>query len=401
MKTLPNPTLLLFLLAGLTAMTPLAIDAYLPAIPTIAEMFGVSVHDVELTISLYLAGYATGQLLGGPFSDHFGRRCGMFTGLVLFITGTLGIVFSTSIEMLWFFRVTQALGGGIAVVNPGAIIRDVSQGKQSARYFAHMAVIMMIAPLVAPLIGVLILGFAGWEAIFVFLLVYALLIATAIYRVVPETRLVPEQRIGTLRRYLMVLSNRYAMGFLFSTSAGSGALFAFITASPSVYMGYFGVSENLYPFLFGANVLTLILINRINVFLIRYQQVSRLISVGQFVQVVASMGLFLHCWLSDQPLLSVVVGLVMLTLGAQSLIISNANASAIEFFPTNSGTAAALLGASGFIIGAFTGLLVALLSDGTPFVMAAVMFGSTTAGPILRYLFQRKGPQEQTVDSMA
>jgi len=382
-------------------MTPLAIDAYLPAIPTIAGAFGASVHDVELTISIYLAGYATGQLVGGPFSDHFGRRCGIFTGLALFIAGTVGIILSTSIEMLWLFRVIQALGGGISVVNPGAIIRDIAQGAQSARYFAHMGLIMLMAPLVAPLLGVTILGFAGWQAIFIFLLAYAVAIGAALYRVVPETRLVPEKKIATLRRYFMVLGNRYAMGYLLSTSCASGALFAFITASPSVYMGYFGVSETFYPFLFGANVLTLILLNRINVFLIRYQPVSRLISLGQCLQVLGGLTLFLHCWLSDQPILLVVVALVMMTLGAQSLIMSNSNASAIEFFPTNSGTAAALLGASGFIVGAFTGFLVALTSDGTPLAMASVMFGSALTGPVLRFVLQRKEPIPVERDSLS
>ena len=90
-----------FLLAALTALAPLATDAYLPAVPTIADALSRSVHDVELSISLFLAGFSIGQLVGGPFSDHFGRRTGIFIGLALFCSGSLAISFSQSIEWMW------------------------------------------------------------------------------------------------------------------------------------------------------------------------------------------------------------------------------------------------------------------------------------------------------------
>jgi DHA1 family bicyclomycin/chloramphenicol resistance-like MFS transporter len=143
---------LLFLLARLTALAPLAIDAYLPAIPSMAISFGTSIHHVELSLSLFLAGFAVGQLIGGPLSDHFGRRLTIFVGLSIFAFGTLAIIFSSTLNGLLLFRIIEALGGGMAVVNSGAIIRDVSSGRDSAHNLSQMALIMMMVPLLAPAI---------------------------------------------------------------------------------------------------------------------------------------------------------------------------------------------------------------------------------------------------------
>lgn len=390
-----SPLLLLLMLAGLTAMTPFSIDAYLPAMPSIARGLGTTIHNVELSISIFLAGYSLGQLLGGPFSDHFGRRRGMFTGLSLFLLGSGGLALSTSIEAFWVFRIIQAVGGGIAVVNPGAIIRDLSEGKQSARYFSHMALIMLVAPLLAPLIGVGILKLAGWRGIFVFLFTYAVLIFLAIYLRVPETRVALGVATGTLQRYLMVFRHRIALGYLFTSSFATGGMFAFITSSPSVYMGFFGVGETVYSILFGANVAALVVINRLNVVLIKHYPLEGLIYLGQGIQIVSGLTLFLYVLNNPEPVLAVTVALIMVFLSSQAFIIANANASAIEFFPANSGTASALLGSCSFATGAMTGSLVALLTDGTPVAMIGVMLACAICGPALRFLCQRGGDAEQ------
>jgi DHA1 family bicyclomycin/chloramphenicol resistance-like MFS transporter len=380
---------LLFLLAGLTALAPLAIDAYLPAIPSMAISFGTSIHHVELSLSLFLAGFAIGQLIGGPLSDHFGRRLTVFVGLSIFAFGTLGIIFSSSLSGLLLFRIIEALGGGMAIVNSGAIIRDVSSGRDSARNLSQMALIMMMAPLLAPVIGMGLLHITGWHGIFVFLLTYTVIITFFIYRNIPETRAKNEHRPSAIQRYLAVLKHRQALGYLFALCFAYGGMFAFITGSPSVYMGFFNISETIYPLFFAANIVTMILANRINVRLLRYCNPSYLLSLGQSIQLVTGITLLSYVFIVDTPLLAVVVGLVMLFVGSQSFIVSNATSSTIEFFPNNSGTASALLGASGFAMGALSGSLVGLLGDGTPLPMALVMTGCIIMGITLRYIMQR------------
>lgn len=383
---------LILFLAALTAMTPLAIDAYLPAMPDMATFFAVSIHDVELSLSLFLAGFALGQIVGGPFSDHFGRRAATGSGISLFCLGTLGIIFSPSMDWVWLFRVLEAFGGGLAVVNSAAVIRDLSHGQDSARHLSNMAIIMMLAPLLAPLIGMLLLHMSGWRLIFSFLLVYGLVIGSALFFRLPETRRIHEQRPNAFRRYWMVLSNRYALGFVFSQCFALGGMFAFITGSPAVYMGFFGVSETVYPFLFGVNVLAMMLFNRLNIRLLNRYVAQRLLTIGQTGQVITALLLFSYISLSHDPSLYVVMPLIMVFVGIMGLIVSNATSSTVEFFPTNSATATAVLGAAGFTTGAMSGTVVGLMGDGSPWPMALVMLLCAVSGPLLRRLMQ--GPSQ-------
>lgn len=380
---------LILFLAALTALTPLAIDAYLPAMPDMATYFGVSIHDVELSLSLFLAGFAVGQIVGGPFSDHFGRRAATGSGISLFCLGTLGIIFSPTIQWVWAFRLIEAFGGGLAVVNSAAVIRDLSKGQESARHLSNMAVIMMLAPLLAPLIGMLLLHFSGWQLIFHFLLVYGLFIGSTLFFKLPETRQITEHRPSAFRRYKMVLSNRYAVGFIFSQCFALGGMFAFITGSPSVYMGYFGISETVYPFVFGINVLAMIMFNRLNLRLLHRHRPQDILSIGQAGQLASALLLLVYISVSPAPTLYVVMPLIIVFVGIMGLIVANATSSTVEYFPTNSATATALLGASGFATGALSGALVGLMGDGTPWPMALVMFFCAVTGPSLRFVMQR------------
>ncbi len=379
---------MILLLAALTAMAPLAIDAYLPAMPQMADFFTVSIHDIELSLSLFLAGFAIGQIIGGPFSDHFGRRAATGIGISLFCLGTLGIILSPSIGWLWGFRIIEAIGGGLAVVNSAAIIRDFSKGQESARHLSNMAIIMMLAPLLAPVIGMLLLHISGWRLVFDFLLLYGLLIGATLFFKLPETRIKTEDRPNAFKRYWMVLSNRYAIGFLFSQCFALGGMFAFITGSPSVYMGFFGVSETVYPFLFGTNVVAMMLFNRLNVRLLKQYQPRVILSVGQAGQVITASLLLAYVSLSNTPSLYIVTPLIIIFIGIMGLIVSNATSSTVEFFPTNSATATALLGAAGFTTGAIAGAIVGILGDGTAFPMALVMFTCAATAPLLRFLVQ-------------
>lgn len=379
---------MILLLAALTAMAPLAIDAYLPAMPQMADFFAVSIHDIELSLSLFLAGFAIGQIIGGPFSDHFGRRAATGIGISLFCLGTLGIILSPSIGWLWGFRIIEAIGGGLAVVNSAAIIRDFSKGQESARHLSNMAIIMMLAPLLAPVIGMLLLHISGWRLVFDFLLLYGLLIGATLFFKLPETRIKTEDRPNAFKRYWMVLSNRYAIGFLFSQCFALGGMFAFITGSPSVYMGFFGVSETVYPFLFGTNVVAMMLFNRLNVRLLKQYQPRVILSVGQAGQVITASLLLAYVSLSSTPSLYIVTPLIIIFIGIMGLIVSNATSSTVEFFPTNSATATALLGAAGFTTGAIAGAIVGILGDGTAFPMALVMFTCAATAPLLRFLVQ-------------
>jgi DHA1 family bicyclomycin/chloramphenicol resistance-like MFS transporter len=241
---------LVFVLAALTALGPLSTDAYLPALPAVAESLDRTIHDVELSISLFLIGLASGQIIGGPLSDHFGRRAGIQTGLLLFLLATGLITIVTSIEGLWVFRALQGIGAGIAVVNVPAIIRDLYSGRQGAKILSEAAMIMMVTPIISPSLGLLVTQVFSWRAIFVILAVYACLLSLVIFSRLPETRQLSSDRISAARRYWLVLRKPRALAYLLSVGCVYGSLFAYVTASPWLYIEYFAVNEKLYPLIF-------------------------------------------------------------------------------------------------------------------------------------------------------
>ena len=140
----------IWMLAGLISVGPLAVDAYLPAMPNIADSLGVSIHQIELTLSIYLVGFALGQLIGGPLSDRYGRRITIFSGLALYIVGSFVAATSDTIEFLWAARIIQAFGGGVGVVNTMAVVRDLFRGSESARALSRVVAIMMAALCLLP-----------------------------------------------------------------------------------------------------------------------------------------------------------------------------------------------------------------------------------------------------------
>lgn len=385
------------MLAALTALAPLAVDAYLPAFPTMAKDFDIPIRDIELTLSVFLIGFALGQLTGGPFSDHFGRRLAIFTGLVLFTLGSTGILFGQSLESLWLFRFIQALGGGISIVNSSAIVRDISRGAESARSMSRISAIMMVAPMLAPFLGSLMLTLGSWRLIFLLLSIYAVILLITLQRFLPETRHVSTKApISPLKRYHQLLTDRRALGYVLSVGLGYAAMFAFITGSSSIYMGHFGASTSLFPLLFGANVVMLIAFNKLNARIVHRFSPKRLLAVGQYLQIIIGLTLVILIGFSDITLWQLVLG-IMLFIGLQGFVVSNGTASTLEFFPESAATATALVGATGFTLGGLSGAIVGVFGDGSPMFLMLVMTSAVLSAILLRKALH-KG---QTLDSPA
>lgn len=380
---------LVWMLAALTALAPLAVDAYLPAFPAMAHSLAVPVQQIELTLSLFLAGFALGQLVGGSVSDHYGRRRAIFLGLSLFALGTLLILFSGRIDSIWLGRFIQALGGGISVVNSAAIVRDLHSGRDSARALSRIAAIMMMAPMLAPVLGSLLLALGGWRTIFAFLFLYALLLSAALWYWLPETRCsVPTPHVNPLRRYLHILRQPTALGYLLSVACGYAMMFAFITGSAAIYMKHYQIPPLWFPLLFGANVVALLLCNRINIRLLQRLQPRTLLQRAQWAQLL--LGLVAIIALSFYALpVGGFLPLVMLMVGLQGFVVSNGMAATTELFPHSAASATALVGAAGFGCGAISGTLVGLLGDGSPLPVMIIMTLAVATGITLRSALHR------------
>ncbi|REC94520.1 Bcr/CflA family multidrug efflux MFS transporter [Kushneria indalinina] len=381
---------LALLVAANTALAPFAIDAYLPAIPALALHIDANIHLTELSISIFLLGMALGQLIFGPLSDRIGRKPVLLGGITVF---TLSSLLLTQVDTFWalmMLRFLQALGGGACVVNSPAIVRDCFSGREAARVLSTMVMILMLAPLVAPTVGSMLLTLVDWWAIFLFLALYGAALLYLITTYLPETRMpdrqAPRGAGQVIRNYALVLKHREAMGYIAAVSFSFAGMFCFITSSPYVYMEYYGASSQLYPFVFGANIIVMALSNRLNIRLLARYSPQQLLRLGLGIQLGAGVLIVLSVLAGLDTLWWMVV-LVMFFVGVNGLISPNAVSSMLDHFPNMSATANAVLGSLQFTAGGLAGALVSGLQMESVWPMVLGMVGaSLCANTLLRVL---------------
>ncbi|MDI5921084.1 Bcr/CflA family multidrug efflux MFS transporter [Halomonas sp. LR5S13] len=396
-----NPRRVALLVAANTALAPFAIDAYLPAMSAIAEHIGASIHHTELSLSTFLAGFALGQLVFGPVSDRVGRKPVLLGGLVVFLLASLVITTSSSLWELLGWRFVQALGGGATVVNSAAIVRDCFKGREAAKVMSTMAIIMLMAPLVAPVVGSGLLYLADWWLIFVFLAAYAGFLMWLLGTRLPETR-PPGRSAATparvLANYASVLRDRRAMGFIAAASMSFAGLFAFVTASPFLYLEHFGLTPSLYPLVFGVNVVVMVACNRLNIRLLRWRTPLQNLRLGLGIQLAAGIGLALVVATGLESL-ATMVPLIMLFAGTIGLIAPNAITSLLDRFHHMSATAAALQGSLQFSSGALAGVLVGAFEVDSAWPMVGTMLGASLAANLgIRLLAGREATPDAAAD---
>ena len=386
------------LLATLTAIMPFSIDAYLPAIPTLAQDLNVNIHLIEKSLSSFMFGVALGQLMGGSISDVKGRRTVALSGLALYIISSLALTLLQSVEQLLFFRMIQAIGGGMAAVMAGAIVRDFYDGRQAAQMFALIGIIMMSAPLAAPMLGSLLQSLGGWRIIFAFLMTYALTVFILSWRFLPTS---PHINTNTFnqhfirdifKRYYKILQTKTALGFLFFQAFSFGSMFVFLTESPFVYMQLYHLSPHAYAWVFGCNIITMGTFNRITAWRLKNgSNAENILLWGISIQLLANIIMLLFVGLHNPhlPPLTLLVICAMLSVGTQGLITANTQACFMQYFRTESGSANALLMASTSLIGALMGWLATLLHNGTALIMPSLMLAATLNGITLLFLFSR------------
>lgn len=351
------------LLAILTAVSPLATDTYLPAIPTMAKFFGVHISKIELSMSFYFIGVAVGQFLGGPISDTFGRKKVALTGLFLFASSSLAILFVKDIEWLWFFRFTQAIGGGMASVVNMAFVRDWYSGSEIARISSLVSMIMMLAPLVAPLIGSMLMLSYGWHSIFVFLASVAVFVLILFLIVVPESR---HKDAMTMRispkhfveSYFKVFSFKEVIFLVLCNSFAIAGMFTFVVGSSFIYIEYFKIPVEKFPFFFGANVCLVILLNFLNYKLVKHFHPTKLLFIGILMLLISGIALGIASQFTGVYLWAIVIPIIFY-MGSMGLMFPNIVALIIHRFPDIAGSANAVIGVSRFALSAVVGFIAA------------------------------------------
>ena len=382
------------LLAMLVAIMPFSVDAYLPAIPAMADSLGADIHRIEQSLSTFMFGVAAGQLVGGSIADIKGRRVVALTGLVVYIASVIGLVFIRSADELLLLRMVQAFGAGMTVVVVGAIVRDNYEGNKAAQMFALIGIIMMGAPLVAPMLGAALKALGGWRLIFGFLALYAAIVWGLLYRFLAKpvhTDAINRSIFRTVAaRYRHVLSTRPALGFLFFQAFSFSSMFVFLTESSFVYMNLYGLSAHAYAWVFGLNIITMATFNRITAWKLKTGSDAKdILKWGILIQLAANTLMVAAVMLTGMPPLWWLVGCVMVSVGTQGLIVANTQACFMGYFKEEGGSANAVLGVCQSLIGAAVGMLTTWLHNGTPQVMAGMMLAATVCGMVLLLAFSR------------
>ncbi|MFF1375648.1 multidrug effflux MFS transporter [Streptomyces sp. NPDC058308] len=370
--------LVTLVLGGLTAVPALSMDMYLPALPEVTDALHSPAATVQLTLTACLMGMALGQLVVGPMSDKWGRRRPLLIGLLVYVLATATCAFAPTAELLIGFRLLQGLAGAAGIVIARAVVRDLYDGVEMARFFSTLMLISGVAPIAAPLIGGQVLRFTDWRGIFVVLTVVGTALTLLVWRRLPET-LAPEKRhsggtVEALHTMKSLLADRVFAGYMIAGGFAFAALFAYISASPFVIQEIYGASPQTFSLLFGVNSVGLIAAGQLNgKVLVGRTSLNKVLAVGLAMITTAATALLLMTLgvFGDVGLFPVAAGLFLL-MSSMGLTMPNTQSLALIRTPHAAGSASALLGTTSFLVGAVASPLVGIAGEGTAVPMAVV-----------------------------
>jgi MFS transporter, DHA1 family, multidrug resistance protein len=357
---------MIVLLGVMVALGPLTIDMYLPALPKIADELAVSSSVVQLTLTGTLAGLALGQLIVGPLSDSLGRRRPLMAGIVLHMVASVLCMLAPNLVVLGLARVLQGVGAAAAMVVAIAVVGDLFADSAAATVLSRLMLVLGVAPVVAPSLGAAVLLHASWHWIFTVLVVLAggllLLAALALPDTLPPSHRRPLRVRGIAATYRELLHDARFVILVLVAALGMSGLFAYIAGASFVLQGRFGLDQQVFALVFGAGAVALIGATQFNVVLLK-RFAPQVIVLWALVAALLAGGVFVGLASAHVGGLAGFVGPVWAILAAMGLVIPNAPAVALSRHPDAAGTAAALLGAAQFGLGAAVAPLVGVLGN--------------------------------------
>ncbi|WP_242456265.1 multidrug effflux MFS transporter [Mycolicibacterium sp. P1-18] len=373
---------MIVVLGLLVALGPLTIDMYLPALPQIALDYSVSSSVVQLTLTGTLAGLALGQLVIGPLSDSLGRRRPLMAGIVLHMVASLICLFAPNIAVLGIARSLQGVGAAATMVVALAIVGDLFSGNAAATVMSRLMLVLGVAPVIAPSLGAAVLLRFSWHWVFAVLVVLAGLLLLLAALALPETLAVSHRRPlrvrGILGTYGELLRDRRFVILVLVAALGMSGLFAYIAGASFVLQGRHGLDQQSFALVFGAGAVALIGATQFNVVLLR-RFTPQTITVWALAASVVAGVVFVGLAVAGVGGIYAFVLPVWAILAAMGFVIPNAPAVALSRHPDAAGTAAALLGAGQFGLGAAVAPLVGVLGNDELALAAVMTVGSVIA----------------------
>jgi DHA1 family bicyclomycin/chloramphenicol resistance-like MFS transporter len=377
----PNSLSVTALLTALVALGPISTDLYLPSLPSLARYFAVGVDDIQLTLSVFLVGLATAQLIYGPLSDRFGRRPVLLVGLAIYVVASFVCMLAPSVSVLVAARFVQAVGACVGPVLGRAVVRDVYGREGAARVLAYMSAAMALAPAIGPILGGFLEEWFGWRINFLVLVLYGSGGFAIAWRILPETNKGPDlqaaQPIRILLGYRGFLNHRSYVGYVLCCAFAYSGIFAFISGSSYVLQEVVGLGPIGFGLCFAGVVIGYIIGTVVAGRLSRRLSIDRLIAVGAAIGVAGGALLLALALVGPTRgaltgALLIVAPMLVFMIGV-GLVLPNSIAGAIGPFPRAAGAASALLGFTQMTAAAAIGIAVAALYDGSSVPMTATI----------------------------
>jgi len=352
------------LLALLTSLGPLSIDMYLPALPQMAQDFGVSTQMVANTLPAYFLGLALGQLIYGPLSDRIGRKTPLYFGLTLYVVASLLCIFAVNEWSLIAARILQAVGGCVGVVIARAAIRDRLDMQASAQAFASMMIVMGIAPVIAPSLGAVVLKFFAWQAVFGFLMLIGLICLVCVHFFFKESLPIERRLKLNVAQIIQLYGSIFKdPSFKWPMLAGcfsGGILFCYISSSAAVLMDDYGLTQQQFAYAFGLNAFGIMLLSTLNKKLGHQFSVLNRLKIGSVIQLLGASILFSAGLIGHSSLWVVLIGMFWAVAGI-GFTGPNAMALAMAEQGAQAGTASAIMGSMQFACGLLGGVILNFL----------------------------------------
>ena len=388
------PVAWIMMLGLIVAVGPLSIDMYLPALPSMADDFGVSTAFMANSVPAYFLGLVFGQLFYGPFSDRVGRVKPLYIGMTLYVIASIVCATTDNEYVLFVGRTMQALGACVGAVVTRAAIRDRLTAKQTAKAFSIMILVMGLAPILAPSLGAVFLQFSSWHSIFWFLAAFGALNLLLTKFFFFET-LTEENR--NVRPAKEVLSQYWDLlkdpTFSYPAIGGGllmGAMFVYISSASELIMDTYGVSATHFGWLFGMNAAGFVGLTQLNQWLTNRFRILSILRFGAMMQVVSAGVLFvIGLILGTDAWLPLVLACIFFCIAGLGLTQPNASAIALAFQKRRAGMASALQGSLMFSVGIFGGLLLNLFPVNPVLKIGIAMFALMSLGTFLVWKIDR------------
>ncbi len=385
------PVSLIMLLGAMTAIGPFTIDLYLAAFPQITADLTTDPAAVQLTITATLAGLALGQLVIGSVSDALGRRRPLLVALAVYVVASLGIVTAGSVEVLTALRFVQGFTAAAGMVLSTATIRDRFEGIQVGKALARMMLVVGVAPSIAPIIGAQFLAWSTWRAMFVALAVVGAVLFVLALVFLRESLPAERRRTGGLRAagrsYASLLRDPVFVGLALIGGFSFAGIFSYVSSATFVFQEGYGLSTGQFAVIFGSGAVAVTAGTQINGALLGRVRPERILLAGVLVAVTTAAAMLTVALLGLGPW--ALAGTLIVTLLTAGLLLPAVPVIALAHNAHRAGSAAALLGAIQFGVGASVAPISGLFDAASPVAMAAVILGSATVALGLVLLVRR------------